>query len=95
MNGYIDCESFGNLKYLKFLNIFNDGRKYEQEPNYFMNSLWYLDTKCFEFLTELEDINLQNLNMNGYIGEDFVNLNKLRYVDLSGNNLTSSLPDVS
>ena len=60
-----------------------------------MNSLWYLDTRCFEKLTELEEINLQNLNTNGYIGEDFVNLSKLRYVDISGYNFTSSLPNVT
>ena len=59
-----------------------------------MNSIWYLDTACFRELKELEDINLTNLNMNGYIGEDFVNLYNLRFVDLTGNNLTGTLPNI-
>lgn len=33
--------------------------------------------------------------MSGYIGEDFVNLKNLRFVDFTGNNLTGSLPNIN
>ena len=59
-----------------------------------MNSIWFFDTEMFEGMTELEEINMTNLGMSGYIGNDFVNLKNLKYVDLTGNNLTGSLPNI-
>ena len=83
------------LEHLRFVNIFNDGRNFEQEKVYHMNSIWVFDSKIFSYLPNLEELNLVHLNMQGYISEDFVNNCKnLKYLNLAHNNLTGTLPDI-
>jgi len=72
MIGVLHTDSFKELKWLKFLNIFNDGRYYENQDVYHRNTLHVFDPKLISQFTELEEINLSHLGMWGYINADFV-----------------------
>ena len=88
LNG-IFPDSFINLKWMKHLNIFNDGREYENSIIYHRNTFYAFDSEIVSKLTELEEINMQHLDMYGFITENFVrSLKKLKYINLAHNRLT-------
>lgn len=87
--------SFKDLIYLRHLSIFNDGREYENNPVYHMNTVYAMDSQLIAQLTKLEELNLANLDMYGFITADFVkNLKRLRFLNLSHNRLEKALPQI-
>ena len=60
-----------------------------------MNTVYNFDSQIFSELTELEEINLVNLDMQGSINADFVkNCKKLRTLNLSHNRIEGELPNI-
>ena len=53
LNGVIR-KSFSDLVHLKYLNIFNDGRLYEQKKVYHRNTLWKFEPDIIAPLVNLE-----------------------------------------
>lgn len=80
------------LKYLKHLTITNDGREHEDFPNPHANTVFYWNNAILSNLVNLEEINMQYVNMVGYIDASITNLVKLKYLNLANNKLSMSLP---
>ena len=76
---------------LKHLSIFNGDRSYEGKENHNANWIYYLPSKWRTF-TEMEELNLSWININGTMGEDFLVMTKLRFINLSNNNIEGVLP---
>lgn len=94
LNGYLNPDTFKNLVHLKYLNIFNDGRVYEMEELPHKNTIWILDSTVFSSLSNLEEINMNNLDMLGKIDAEFVSaLPNLKYLNLAHNQLSGELPN--
>jgi len=78
------------------VNIFNDGRMWEQKKVYHRNTLWKFDPNIFAALTDLEEINMSFLDMIGWINGDMINnCPKLKYINLSNNRLIRELPQTA
>ena len=83
--------NFHNLVHLKHLSIFNGDTGYEGEEN--------LNANCVKFMldelgahTELEELNLAWLTMQGSIPVDITSLTKIKFINLSNNELGGQFP---
>ena len=86
VTGFINGTSFRGLTNLRFINIFNDGRMFEQLDVYHKNSIWFFDSDLFSEFVYLEEINMAHLDMIGYISESFAEkLTNLKYLNLAHN----------
>lgn len=94
LNGVFPA-TFINLVHLRHLSIFNDARSYENEALHHISTFYAFDPQLLAPLTKLEEINMQWLDMFGFISVDFVkNLKNLKYLNLAHNRLSDSLPDI-
>jgi hypothetical protein len=93
LDGYLP-DSLVNLVHLRHLTIANDGREHEGEVNPNRNTIYLWNSKVISQLTNLEEINMQNLNMTGVVGDSLLNLVNLKYLNLGYNILFGTLPDV-
>lgn len=87
LQGIFD-ETFGDLVHLKHLTIANDGREHENITNPHMNTVYLWNNDIMSKLTNLEEINMPNLEMLGFIDASITNLSKLRFLNLAYNNLS-------
>jgi Leucine-rich repeat (LRR) protein len=75
--------SFGNLKYLKILNLSYGN------PNYYPNDLSSTDLNNLSGLESLETLNLYYCNIKGAIPSTWSRLTKLKTLDLNNNGVTN------
>lgn len=88
-------DTFANLRYLRHLTIANDGREHEGIDNPHRNTIYIWNGNVISQLKLLEEINLQNLYMQGIVGNSLLNLVNLKYLNLGYNKLSGSLSNSS
>jgi hypothetical protein len=80
---------------LRALSIINGEQSFEGADNVNKN---IIISRIAEFpapiyaLVNLEELNLVNIGLKGRITPDFLNLNKLRHINLAENDLSANLP---
>lgn len=77
---------FYDLIYLKHLSIFNGDTEYESVDNLNKNQISNMILSLVAF-TDLEELNLTWLGMKGKIPDDISELTKLKFLNLSNNQI--------
>ena len=86
--------SFAKLIHLKHLSIFNGELEFEWFDNPNMNSIGLFPSEdVLSGLTDLEELNLHNVNMAGSLNYGLFKLRKLRFLNLAYNKLNGGISE--
>ena len=84
-------EEISDLGHLKHLSIFNGELGFQGQENLNANKVDKLP-ESISLLSNLEELNLAWVGLGGLIPENFTQLSKLRFLNLSNNELEGALP---